>query len=155
LRPLNASDSRTAAFIDQYLASKGSPAAGRGFGEMAVRYGRQYNVDPLLLTAIGGHETVYGKRGVGVRGMLGVGAYDHNPRNAVNNPRFSGIERQLAVGARTFARLRRRGGAGPQDSIARQLWAANRGGWATDPNWHRGVARHYRQITGAARAAGL
>jgi hypothetical protein len=150
--PINLSgdDKKTADFINSYLAKKGSPAAGKGAGEMMVKYGKQYNVDPLILLAIAGQETQWGKTGIGVNGMLGVGAYDSDPNNATRNPTFSGIENQIRKGAETFAKLRAKGGASAGDSIAAQVAAANKAGWATDSNWHKGVAALYAQIAQAA-----
>jgi hypothetical protein len=147
---LSGDDRRQADFINDYLRQQGSPAAGQQAGELMVKYGKQYNVDPMALLAIAGQETVYGKKGIGVNGMLGVGAYDANPRNAVNNRSFSGVENQIRRGAQTFARLRARGGSNAQDSMGRQLAAVNRAGWATDRNWHNGVASHYNRIVRSA-----
>lgn len=135
-----------AGFIDNYLVSQGSPAAGQDAGRLMIEVGREFQIDPLLLLAIAGHETVYGTQGIGVNGLLGVGAYDDDPENATRDPQFSGVEAQIRRGAETFARLRQQGGSGPKDSIAEQLAAVNRAGWATDPNWHLGVMRHYNQI---------
>ena len=144
-------DKQKAAFIDNYLKSKGSPAAnpngGATAGEMMVDAGKKNNVDPLVLLSIAGQETVFGTRGVGMQKMLGVSAYDHNPRNV--NPTFDGLKNQIYKGAETFARLRGKGGASASDDLGTQLRAANRAGWATDPNWHSGVARHYRSVASA------
>jgi len=150
--PLNlqGDDKKTADFINGYLKSKGSPAAGQQAGELMVQYGKQYKVDPLILLSIAGQETQFGKTGIGVNGMLGVGAYDSDPNNATRNPSFSGVANQIRKGAETFARLRAKGGAGEDSPIAAQLSAVNRAGWATDPNWHNGVGRMYAQIAGAA-----
>ena len=142
-------DAATAEFIDNYLGEQGSPAANSNAGALMVQYGRDYGVDPMLLLAIAGHETVYGKEGVGMDGMLGVGAYDNDPNNSTRNPEFSGVETQIRRGAETFAALREKGGASPTDSIEDQLAAANRAGWATDPDWHLGVKRHYDAIMAA------
>lgn len=131
-----------AMFIERHLEKSGSPAAGRGVGEMMVRYGREYDVDPRILLAIAGHETGYGKLGVGMNGMLGVGAYDSDPDNATRNPEFSGLENQVRKGAETFANLRARAGVGPDAPIEVQLQAVNRAGWATDPAWYLGVLKH-------------
>ncbi len=146
------SDKDMAAYIDSYLKEKGSPAAGTGAGELMVKYGKEYDVDPLLLLAIAGHETRYGKVGVGVNGMLGVGAYDSNPNNAVENPTFSGVENQIRLGAKTFANLRQKGGASSKDDISVQTAAVNKAGWATDTNWHNGVDQIYNQISADAAA---
>ncbi len=127
--------------------------AGQGAGAMMVRYGHDNGVDPLLLLAVAGHETVFGKEGVGVNGMLGVGAYDDDPNNSTRNPKFSGIENQIRVGAETFARLRAQAGSSEHDSIQSQLQAANQAGWATDPEWHGGVWQHYEEILRRASSA--
>ncbi|NDD28325.1 MAG: hypothetical protein EB084_08695, partial [Proteobacteria bacterium] len=147
---LQGNDQRMADFINKYLQDQRSPAANQHAGEMMVKYGKQYKVDPMALLAVAGHETQFGKTGIGVRGMLGVGAYDANPRNAVNNPGFSGVENQIRRGAQTFAKLRARGGSGPNDAMGRQLAAVNRGGWATDRNWHNGVSAMYNKVSRAA-----
>ncbi|MDO5297144.1 MAG: CHAP domain-containing protein [bacterium] len=145
-----ASDNEIAAYIDKYLEEKGSPAAGQGTGELMVKYGKEYDVDPMLLLSIAGQETSYGKTGIGVRGMLGVGAYDSNPSNAVNNPNFSGIENQIRKGAETFAKLRAKGGASAEDDISKQTAAVNSAGWATDQNWHSNVDKIYNKIVSGA-----
>jgi hypothetical protein len=152
--PLQGNDKKTADYIDQYLTKKGSPAAGKNAGEMMVKYGKQYGVDPLALLSIAGQETQYGKLGVGVNGMLGVGAYDSDPNNATRNKAFSGVENQIRRGAETFARLRAKGGSSANDSMAAQLAAVNKAGWATDKNWHNGVSSIYSQILKALQNAG-
>lgn len=144
--PLTGSGGETASRIDRHLASQNSPAANQGTGAEMVRAGQEHNVDPLILLAIAGHETVYGKKGVGVRGMLGVGAYDSDPNNSTRNPTFSGIQNQVRLGASTFAKLRAKGGASASDPVEAQLQAVNRAGWATDSNWHKGVLRIYQQL---------
>ncbi|MFN8612593.1 MAG: glucosaminidase domain-containing protein [Vulcanimicrobiota bacterium] len=132
--------------IDQYLSSKGSKAGQAKFGELAEKYGKQYDVDPLILLAIAGHETSFGTKGVGLNGLLGVGAYDSDPNNSTRNSHFSGVEQQLKVGAQTFANLRKKGGASSSDPIEVQTAAVNKAGWATDQNWHTGVDQMYRQV---------
>lgn len=145
---LDGNDKKTAEEIDRFLAQKGSPAAGLqpSAGQMMVDAGKKYGVDPRVLLAIAGHETGYGKLGVGVRKMLGVSAYDHNPNNV--NPKFDGVRNQIYEGARTFARLRSKGGATASSDVASQLRAANRAGWATDSRWYQGVGRIYHQLGG-------
>jgi hypothetical protein len=49
----------SAALIDQYLASKGSPMAGQGF--YFVLSGNRYGIDPRLVAAIAGAESSFGK----------------------------------------------------------------------------------------------
>jgi hypothetical protein len=145
-KALQGDDKKTADAINQYLTKKGSPAADKNAGELMVKYGKQYGVDPRALLAIAGQETQYGKLGVGVNGMLGVGAYDNDPNNSTRNKAFSGVETQIRRGAETFARLRAKGGASANDSMSAQLAAVNKAGWATDRNWHNGVSSIYNQI---------
>lgn len=136
-------DPELATKIDSYLEQHSSPGAGSGhlFLESAEKHG----VDPLLLLAIAGHETGYGTLGIGANGMLGVGAYDDNPENALTDPQFAGIQNQLNVGGRTFAHWREHFGGSPDDPIEDQVKMVGQK-WATDPNWHAGVMRHYAQI---------
>lgn len=54
-----ASQRALAAKIDHYLSRMGSPLAGQGAA--FVRSGRRWRVDPLLLVAIAGHESRFGK----------------------------------------------------------------------------------------------
>lgn len=152
---LKGSDKRTAEFINQHLAENKSPAADAKkptAGEMMVQAGKEHNVDPLVLLSIAGHETGYGTLGVGMQKMLGVSAYDSDPSNV--NPQFDGLRNQIFAGAETFDNLRGKGGASAKDDIGAQLLAANQAGWATDTAWHEGVARHYQEITTAAKDFG-
>jgi hypothetical protein len=149
--PINlaGNEAALASNIDRYLASKGSPAAGQNAGAMFVKYGKEYNVDPLVLLAISQHETGHGRLGVGVRKMLGVGAFDANPGGRT---KFDGLENQIMYGAKTFARLRAKGGAGAGSGIGDQIMGAGRGGWASDGGWARKVIQHYGQIRGTVSA---
>lgn len=144
-------DKGMSGFIDKYLQDRGSPAAGQGAGDLFTKYGKQYNVDPLVLLAISQHETNHGKLGVGIRKMLGVGAYDSNPNGKTP---YDGMEQQIRSGAKTFNNLRKKGGSSPDASIAQQLAAVNKAGWATDKQWHSKVMKHYNQISGDAQKAG-
>lgn len=144
-------DKGMSSFIDNYLQGRGSPAAGQGAGDLFTKYGKQYGVDPLVLLAISQHETNHGKLGVGIRKMLGVGAYDSNPNGKTP---YDGMEQQIRSGAKTFNNLRAKGGSNADASIADQLAAVNKAGWATDKNWHNAVQKHYNQITGDAKKAG-
>ncbi|MBN9419873.1 hypothetical protein ABS71_19300 [bacterium SCN 62-11] len=135
--------------IDKYLSKQGSKAGDAQFGELAEKYGKQYDVDPMILLAIAGHETRFGTTGVGLNGLLGVGAYDSDPNNSTRNSKFSGVEQQLKVGAETFANLRKKGGASASDPVEVQTAAVNKAGWATDQNWHNGVDQMYKQVTQA------
>ncbi|MGM9998061.1 MAG: CHAP domain-containing protein [Candidatus Bruticola sp.] len=142
------SDEDIAKAIDGFLASKGS-AAPEGTGAMFVKAGKENNVDPLVLLSIAGQETQWGKTGIGIDGWMGVGAYDSDPNNATRNSKFSGVENQINVGARTFANLREKGGSSADASIADQTAAVNKAGWATDQNWHNGVTSIYHDQVGA------
>lgn len=142
---LQGDDAKKSKFIDSYLQQKSSPMAGKGAGDMMVRYAKQYNMDPLILLAIARQETNMGKTGIGINGCLGVGAYDSNPTNALTNPQFAGMENQLRVGAKTFDNLRNKGGSNSNASVAEQISAAGKK-WATDPKWAQGVTSIYNQI---------
>ncbi|WP_167815906.1 hypothetical protein [Methanocorpusculum sp. GPch4] len=145
---LSEDDQKLAQFIETQL--EGSPAAGQGLGSHFVAAGRQNEVDPLALLAIAKHETGYGKLGVGLTKMLGVGAYDSNPNGKTP---FDGAVNQIYSGAKTFANLRSKGGSTAQDSLGNQLSAVNKAGWATDQSWHTKVASHYNTIAGNANRA--
>lgn len=135
-------DKKLAEFIEGKLA--GTPLEGQGLGSHFVAAGRKHDVDPMALVAISKHETNFGKLGVGVRKHMGVGAFDSSP----NTPRrWDGAVNQIYSGAKTFANLRRKGGSNSGAPLSQQLAAVNRGGWATDGNWHRGVARHYNSLS--------
>lgn len=62
-----------AAKIDRYLAKKESPLAGQGAA--FVRSGRRWRVDPLLLVAIAGHESVFGRNAYRPFNAWGWGGY--------------------------------------------------------------------------------
>lgn len=143
-RPASGSDAEIARFIDQDLAQRGSPLAGRNLGEVFVREGHRRDVDPLVLYAISRHETDHGRLGVGADTHMGVGAWDWDP----NNSPYRGPETQIRVGANTFANLREDNGSSSAEPMADQLRAVNGNGhgWATDREWHRGVLHHYEQI---------
>ncbi len=142
------SDADIAKAIDGFLASKGSDAP-EGTGAMFVKAGKENNVDPLILLSIAGQETQWGKTGIGINGWMGVGAYDSDPNNATRNSKFSGVQNQINVGAKTFANLRSKGGSSADASVAEQTSAVNKAGWATDQNWHNGVTKIYHDQVGA------
>ena len=149
------SDKEIADFINQYFEDKASPAAGSGVGEMMVQYGKENDVDPLILVAIAQGETSLGTKGIGMNGMLGVGAYDDDPNNAVNNPAFSGIENQIKVGAETFSKLREQAGLTSEDSLHDQLKGVNEQGWATATDWYDLIERCYTPTANKAIKAGI
>ena len=141
-------DKKMAAFIESEL--KGTPLAGQGLGAHFVKAGRDNKVDPLALLAISRHETRHGELGVGVTKHMGVGAYDSNPNGKT---KFDGAVQQIYSGAKTFANLREKGGSNARAPIEKQLSAVNKGGWATDQNWHNGVGSHYNDIAKSAKAS--
>lgn len=141
-------DKKLAAFIESEL--KGTPLAGQDLGAHFVKAGRDNKVDPLALLAISRHETRHGELGVGVTKHMGVGAYDSNPNGKT---KFDGAVQQIYSGAKTFANLREKGGSNAQAPIEKQLSAVNKGGWATDQNWHNGVGSHYNDIAKSAKAS--
>ena len=142
------SDEDLAKGIDEFLASKGSPCP-EGTGALFVEAGKKYDVDPLVLVSIAGQETQWGQTGIGMNGMLGVGAYDSDPNNATRDPKFAGVANQIERGAETFANIRAGNGGSASDSIADQLKAVNNHEngnqywWASDSNWDEGVQSIY------------
>lgn len=142
---LKGNDAQMAQAIEEQL--KGTPLEGKGLGAHFVQAGKQQNVDPLALVAISKHETNFGKLGVGIKKHMGVGAYDANPNGKTP---YDGAVQQIYSGAKTFANLRRKGGSNADAPMSQQLAAVNRGGWATDRNWHKGVGRHYNTVVAKA-----
>ena len=150
-----AEDKEIAAFIDKYIEDKGSPIADQGAGEMMVKYGKEYGVDPMILLSIAQAETGLGTTGIGQDGMLGVGAYDDDPNNATRNPAFSGFETQIRRGAETFDKLRSQAGLTADASLHDQLKAVNEQGWASAKDWYDLVERCYNPIAKKAVNAGI
>lgn len=63
---------------------------------------RSYEVDPLLIVAIGFAETQWFKTGLGLQGLgLGVGAYDSGPTF-----KYAGVEKQVKRGCQILRRNR-------------------------------------------------
>lgn len=103
---------------------------------LAQSYGGIYGVDPLVLVAIGWHETQWGKLGAGRQGLyLGVGAYDSGP-----TMKFAGLANQLNQGAKILAEH-------GVHNIA-DIQAGKASWWATDPNWAQGVVSAYQRLKG-------
>lgn len=151
--PVDVAPSSLESRLDLYVRKQGGlEAANRRFAKLAIEAGQKNDVDPLILTAIAAHETNFGQLGVGVDGLLGVGAFDLDPNNAIRNPQFAGVRNQLFVGAATFRNLRNEFQVGSSAPVQEQLFAANRrrtdgsSGWASDLNWHKGVFSHYRRV---------
>ncbi len=102
--------------------------------QLAQKWGHTYGVDPLLLVAIGLHETDWGKLGDGRKGnILGVGSYDSG-----STYKWAGADAQLHEGAKILA-------AHGVHTIA-DVIAGKARWWATDPNWAKGVASWYNKI---------
>ena len=103
---------------------------------------RRHNVCPLLVAAIGQHETAWGQLGLGRYGFYtGYGAFDHAP-----DFRFTGLTRQIEGTARMMAEW----GMRPNRVTLERLRRGNRGEfgriYATDPYWADKVWRHYLRI---------
>jgi hypothetical protein len=95
-----------------------------------------------VFAAIGMHETGGGTLGVGLRKVFGIGAYDSNPDGAA----YAGIDSQLDALVKTFQSNAERGGWTGKGELPQLLEAVNRGGWATDSQWHAKVLNHYNQL---------
>ena len=107
-----------------------------------VRVAREFEVCPYLITAIGWHETQWGKLGLGRVGFYtGYGAFDHDP-----DERFAELETQI----RGPARMMREWGMRPGKVTLERLRRGNRGEfgriYARDPDWADKVWRHYQRI---------
>lgn len=102
---------------------------------LAQKWGAQFGVDPLLLVAIGFHETEWGKLGDGRNGnILGVGSFDTGSVHT-----WSGADAQLHEGAKILA-------AHGVHTIA-DVRAGKARWWATDPAWKDGVSTWFDKIT--------
>lgn len=96
--------------------------------------GAKYNVDPLLLVAIGFHETNWGKAGLGTKGLiLGVGAYDSGPVYT-----WAGLEKQLDQGAKILSEHDVR-------SID-DVKAGKAAFWTATAGWKEGVTAQYDRL---------
>ena len=107
-----------------------------------IRISREYNVCPYLITAIGWHETQWGKLGLGRVGFYtGYGAFDHGP-----DGKFANLETQI----RGTAQIMREWGMRPGKVTLERLQRGNRGEfgriYATDRYWTDKVWRHYQRI---------
>lgn len=97
-------------------------------------YGALYGIDPLVLVAIGFHETHWGTLGLGKQGLiLGVGAYDSGA-----SYKWRGLNAQLSQGAKILAQ---HGVHTIQD-----IMSGKASFWATDPQWKAGVVSWYNQL---------
>lgn len=151
--PLSEKDKKTAEFLSKYLKKHGHESLPGDIGEMIVRAGKKHNVDPLAVAAIPGNETHWGKTGIGVKGMAGVGAYDKDPRNAVRNPTFSGVDKQIEGAAKTFDRLRTRAGRGSEDPMRAQMQGVGKR-YASDKGWAGKVYSIYKRLSKAMESNG-
>jgi|1185.fasta_scaffold00006_31 hypothetical protein len=103
---------------------------------LAQQYGSLYGVDPLLLVAIGIHETGWGTTGLGRKGLtLGVGAFDSGPTY-----KWAGTSAQLQEGAKLLAQHGVKSVADVRTGKATF--------WATDPDWASAVANEYDKLSG-------
>lgn len=94
----------------------------------ATLYGKEYNVDPLLLAAIADHETGYGNLGMGKKGYtLGYGATDSKALS-----QYAGIEKQYKYAAKKLGSYFQ-GQTVTQEGLngfLRDSWKASDTGWA-------------------------
>ena len=107
-----------------------------------LRVAKEFEVCPYLITAIGWHETQWGKLGLGKQGFLtGYGAFDCGPD-------FSFAEPEIQI--RGTAEIMREWGMRPGRVTLRDLKRGNRGEfgriYARDPDWADKVWRHYQRI---------
>lgn len=129
--------------IDAYLSSKGSPLA--GYGAAFVRAGRKYGVDPMLLVAISGQETSFGK--------YGPSRKIHNAWGWGPHIRFGSWEEGIDTVARGLSKGYIKQGLRTIGQISTK-WAPV--GAANDPtnlnqHWVKGVERFYAEL-GAGRS---
>ena len=97
-------------------------------------------VDPNLLAAISQHETNFGTLGAGRNGYeLGVGVYDSGNPNST----YKGLMNQLNWAGDSIAK---KFGSGviSLDSIKAYQ---TKSGYATDPNWAKGVWSSYQSLS--------
>lgn len=119
-----------------------------------VNTANKYGVDPLLLAAIGKHETGWGTQGWGTKGwQLGYGAL--NTSTAL--PEYNGLANQLDGAASKLKRsLYDKYGSLSLDTLSkfnnRSLNPSDF--YATDTNWANGVWNIYSQLGGAGGAGG-
>jgi beta-N-acetylglucosaminidase len=156
-QPLSERDQKMADFLTQHIHKHGAQGLPHNIGETIVRAANKHNADPLAVAAIPGLETQWGKTGIGAKGMAGVGAYDANPRNAVHNPAFSGVDKQIDGAAKAFVKNRDRFGGSASQPIKDQLKAANGNGhgYASARDWWSKVHSVYQSLQQAAQQAGL
>ena len=107
-----------------------------------LRISKEFEVCPYLITAIGWHETNWGKLGLGRQGFhTGYGAYDSGP-----DERFAGLEKQI----KGTAGILRRWGMKPGAVTLERLQRGNRGEfggiYATDENWPNRVWYFYQHF---------
>jgi hypothetical protein len=103
---------------------------------LVQKYAKKYNLDPLILVAIGMHETKWGQLGDGRNGnVLGVGSYDSG-----SSYQWAGLENQLDKGGALLSRW-------GVHTIG-DIMAGKASRWATDPGWEAGIARQYSALAG-------
>lgn len=135
----------TPAQINAYLRGKGSPLAGQGVS--FVREGRRNGIDPLLMVAIAGAESSFGKNESGRFNPFGWGP----------GIGFASYQDAIAKVARGLRRGYADQGLKTIAAIGGK-WAPS--GAANDPtnlnsNWTRNVTSFYRELGGSGlKAAG-
>lgn len=144
---IRANDENMADFINKYLSLKASPVKNCKVGELMVKYGNKYGVDPLVLLAISAYETGYGKLNEGFIKIIGL---DFKDAGAGDKDEGKIIERQLEIGALNFRNMKLKAGVLKSEPLEHQLFKINRAGWSKNPDWHKGVLNHYGRIVAEA-----
>lgn len=142
---IRSNDKKMANFINDYLSLKNSPVKNCNVGELMVKYGRKYGVDPLVLLAISAYETGYGKLKKDATKIIGL---DFNGKEEQTS--YNEIERQVHFGALNFRNMRLKAGLMRNDPLEFQLLKINRSGWSRNPGWHKGVLTNYSRIVAEA-----
>lgn len=136
-RGISASSSQGSAGGTNGFTGTGTPGSiPNADWSLAKKWGSAYGVDPMLLVAIGFHETHWGTLGDGRNGnVLGVGSFDSG-----SSYKWSGVDNQLHEGAKILA----------QHGVHTigDVRAGKAGWWATDANWKNGVSSWYDKLKG-------
>ena len=129
------------AVVQQQGSGPGPGGISSGDWAKVQTYAGVKQIDPLVLVAIGKHETNWGQAGDGRLGnVLGVGSYDSG-----STYKFAGIDGQLAEGTRLLA-------SWGVHTIG-DITAGKAADWATDPGWESAVAKWYSQLGGTGQIA--
>jgi len=121
------------------------------FWKEATAIGGSYGTDPLLLAAIAKHETTFGTEGAGRDGFaLGVGVYDSGNPNSNYQDSAGDYTKQLTWAANSLAN----NFSGPVTEESIKAYQ-NASGYATDPDWAKGVYRNYLELKNSKKASAV